>query len=72
MKTTPRYYIFSTYEGDIKGTNSQEDAELFALTEEYSVVDTETNEWILSDITRVQVEELDRNNPPAIYGDPEE
>jgi hypothetical protein len=44
-----RYYVTNLFEGRIEGTNDAENAENFAQSEDFFVVDTETGEWLTSD-----------------------
>lgn len=57
MSTKFRYYIASVMNGEVTGTNDEAIAESIAQSEDDFVVDTEMNEWILSDQTRVPVAE---------------
>ena len=41
-----RYYVTDLFEGAIVGTDSTEDAELLAQSEEHFVIDSETGEWL--------------------------
>ena len=53
-----RYYDTSLFNGEVYGTNDKAIAEELALSEDDFVIDTETNEWILSDGTRQQIQEI--------------
>jgi hypothetical protein len=55
---TFKYYITDLFEGAVFGTDSDEDAENIATSEEHFVVDTSTGEWLTSDGTRQSVEAL--------------
>ena len=53
-----RYYDASMFTGSIRGTNDEATALNVATSEDDFVVDTETGEWILSDGSRLPIEEL--------------
>ena len=55
---TFKYYITDLFEGAIVGTDSDEDAESMAASEEHFVVDTSTGEWLTSDGTRQKIEAI--------------
>lgn len=50
-----RYYITNTFDGCIEGTDSTEDANDFAQSEDFFVVDSQTGEWMHPDGERVKV-----------------
>lgn len=54
-----RYYITSLPDGEILGTNTEEVAENFAMSCDYFVVDTETNQWIMEGGDRQDVREAE-------------
>jgi hypothetical protein len=58
MPTLYKYYITDLFEGAIVGTDSDEEAENLATSEEHFVVDTSTGEWLLADGTRQSIEAL--------------
>lgn len=70
MSTKFRYYIASVMNGEVTGTNDEAIAESIAQSEDDFVVDTEMNEWILSDKTRVPVAEC--KHVPELEADEEE
>ena len=41
-----KYYIVTTYEGAVRGTNSEEVATNCSLSEDYFVVDVEAAKWL--------------------------
>ena len=51
-----RYYITDLFEGQIVGTDSDEDAESYAQSEDFFVVDSTTGEWLQPEGVRVKVE----------------
>lgn len=53
-----RYIIQEPYDGTYKGTNDLDVANKYATSEDYFVYDTETGEWILSDLKRQELEEI--------------
>jgi len=53
-----RYYITDMFQGEIFGTNHLEVVEKYIVNEEYFVVDTETNEWITLDGSRLPISEI--------------
>lgn len=53
------FYITDLNDGSIKGTNNEEIAKEFAASEDNFVVDTTTNEWVLSDFSRQKIEEIE-------------
>lgn len=52
-----RYYIQDPFEGSIVGTDDDDVAKNYAICEDYYVIDTQTGEWVLSDLSRIEVEE---------------
>lgn len=54
-----RYYVTNTLDGFVVGTNNENVAENYAESDEFFVVDTETNEWLQPDGTREQIEEVE-------------
>jgi hypothetical protein len=53
-----RYYITDLFDGKIVGTDDICVAINSSSCEDYFVVDTHTNEWLLSDGTREQIQEM--------------
>lgn len=54
-----RYYVTNTLDGFVVDTNNENVAENYAESDEFFVVDTETNEWLQPDGTREQIEEVE-------------
>jgi hypothetical protein len=52
-----RYYIFDPFEGKPVGTNSSTVAEHYAMCEDYFVIDTEQNLWLMSLGVMADIEE---------------
>lgn len=52
-----RYYITNPFNGCIEGTNNETVAISCASSEDFFVLDAETNEWLLSDGKRQQINE---------------
>lgn len=50
-----KYYVTDTTEGMIIGTNSDKEAQDYAASSDYFVVDSTTGEWITDDGERVPV-----------------
>lgn len=44
-----RYYITDLYDGRVYGTDSSEDAQAYAESEDYFVVDTVDGKWLQPD-----------------------
>ncbi len=54
-----RFYIHDPFGGEIKGTNSLEDAMDYAQSEDFFVVDAQAGETILPDGGRVKVKAIE-------------
>lgn len=53
-----RFYIFSAFEGNMKGTNSEKVIKEYIDYEDFWVIDTKNNTWIISSTYEKQIEEL--------------
>lgn len=51
-----RFYITDLHQGQINGTNSEEDAQSYAESEDYFVVDTNDGTWLLPGAERVKIQ----------------
>jgi hypothetical protein len=54
---TFKYYITDLHEGMVNGTNKRDVAESYATSEDYFVIDVESNEWLTTDNERLQIGE---------------
>lgn len=53
-----RYYITDLYDGCVKGTDDEAVVRACRTSEDFFVVDTETNEWLQPNDESRQIEEL--------------
>lgn len=56
-KTKFRFYITELFDGEIIGTNDPKIASDYAAADECFVVDTETNKWLISNGTDLEIKE---------------
>lgn len=54
-----KYYITNLHEGVIEGSDSLDIAENFANSEDYSVVDADTGQWLQPEGGRVEVQDCE-------------
>lgn len=55
-----QFYITDLFEGSIRGTNIESVAVNYSTSEDYFVVDADSNEWLQADGTRVKIEEIEK------------
>jgi hypothetical protein len=64
-----RFYITSTFDGSITGTDSEEIARNYAQSEECFVVDAETGIWLASEDREVPIQQTGSANYTAFDGE---
>ena len=52
-----KYYIVDLFNGDVKGTNSDDDALGFSTSQDFYVIDSESGEWLDSK-TRIEINNI--------------
>lgn len=52
-----RYYVMDLFNGVIKGTDDKDKANNYAESEDFSVLDAKSNEWIQPDGIRESIKE---------------